>query len=48
LLGAEFRDGTCMRARPTTGVAIDFNHRNNSHMAIGPENVRAELATDFG
>ena len=30
------------------GVAIGFNHRNDGHMAIGPGNHRAELATDFG
>ena len=30
------------------GVVIGFDHRNYGHMAIVPENVRAELMTDFG
>ena len=30
------------------GVVIGFDHRNYGHMAIVPENVRAELTTDFG
>jgi hypothetical protein len=32
---------------PDAGVVIGFNHRNYGHMAILPENVRAELTTDF-
>ena len=35
-------------ASPDAGVVIGFNHRNYGHMAIVPENVRAELTTDFG
>lgn len=34
-------------ASPDAGVVIGFDHRNYGHMAIVPENVRAELATDF-
>ena len=34
-------------ASPDAGVVIGFNHRNYGHMAIVPENVRAELTTDF-
>ena len=34
-------------ASPDAGVVIGFNHRNYGHMALVPENVRAELTTDF-
>ena len=34
-------------AFPTADVVLGFNHRNYGHMAIVPDNVRAELTTDF-
>jgi hypothetical protein len=33
--------------RPNAEIVIGFNHRAYGHMAILPENVRAELAHDF-
>jgi hypothetical protein len=35
-------------AQPNAEVVIGFNHRHYGHMAMLPENVRAELTTDFG
>lgn len=35
-------------ASPDADVMLGFGHRNYGHMAILPENVRAELTTDFG
>jgi hypothetical protein len=33
---------------PATEAVIGFTHRNDRHMAIMPEAVRAELTTGFG
>jgi len=35
-------------SKPDAGAVIGFDHRNYGHMAVVPENVRAELTTDFG